>query len=206
MEIDKQIQEVLEKHSNLTFCSQTKLFTGEIAITGDSYQVEIDIKPYPRLFPKVFETGGRIPKKADRHIYENTGACCFTTPAYSQILLKTKVSSLLIFIDEVVVKYLENNSYYEIHQKYYSSKYAHGVVGIIQGYRDILGIQNLKIILDLIQYRLNNNELRKKSECYCGSGRKLFRCGSHLKNWKLFLLIEEEILKNDYNLLYKNVI
>ena len=45
-------------------------------ITAFDIRMELPVD-FPRLEPKVFETGGRIPRKADRHV-NHEGDCCVT--------------------------------------------------------------------------------------------------------------------------------
>lgn len=195
--MEKGIKEVLEKHQGLEYDSAKNTLEGELFLSsGDSYEVLINLNPYPRFFPTVKETGGRIPPKADRHIYEQYGTCCFTTSAKSQILLRTKITSLLKFIDEIVIRYFENNSYFEIHGRYFGEEYNHGMKGMFEGYQDIFGIQDWRIILRLIHQRIRKQKLRPNNLCYCGSGLKIKKC--HLKNYNEFRLIEKIVLKEDF--------
>ena len=107
MDISNQIDEVLAKHKGLIYHSEDDSLSGELVLPeGDSYELRIVLDSYPQFFPKVYETDGRIPVKMDRHMYTDTGSCCFTTSAKSQILLKTKITSLLKFVDEIVVFFL----------------------------------------------------------------------------------------------------
>ena len=95
MDINTEIEGVLLKHTSLLYDRLTNKLEGKLFISeSDYYDVEIEIKPYPLFFPTVYEVGERIPKKAYRHIYTDTGSCCFTTLAKSQILLKTKILTL----------------------------------------------------------------------------------------------------------------
>lgn len=200
MDINKQVQEVLAIHKGLDYHLESNSLSGELFLPdSDSYEVEIQLERYPELFPVVFETEGRIPNKMDRHMYTDTGSCCFTTAAKSQILLKTKIKSLLLFIDEIVVRYLENNSYYEINGEYSFEEYDHGSNGVVQSYQDILGIKNLKSIGRLMIQRLKNDKLRIRDLCYCNSGDTLKKCshGKHSEYYRQFRMIDKQILSND---------
>ena len=43
----------------------------------DSFEVKAGVFPgFPWVEPVVFETGGRIPKEADRHVFPKHGVCC----------------------------------------------------------------------------------------------------------------------------------
>lgn len=204
MHIKSEIREALDRHTGLFYNKKEHSICGELFISnGDSYEVRIELKPYPVYFPNVFEVGGRIPIKADRHIYTNSGSCCFTTRAKSQILLKTKITSLLKFIDEIVIRYFENNSYYEINGEYCFEEYSHGIKGVFEGYQDILDVKHPNIILTLMQQRINGIKLRINEHCYCGSGNLLKRCnaGLHDKKYRNFRLIDKDVLKSDLILL-----
>ena len=200
MDIKKQVEEVLLRHKGLVYNSVDDSLGGELFLPdGDSYDLIIKLDSYPRFFPTVYEVGGRIPIKMDRHMYTDTGSCCFTTGAKSQILLKTKITSLTKFVDEIVVRYFENNSYYEINGTYCYSEYDHGSMGVVQSYQDILEITDIKSIGRLILQRLQNKKLSIRDLCYCNSGQSLKKCNSglHCNNYRLFRMIDKDVLYND---------
>ena len=87
MDISNQIDEVLAKHKGLIYHLEENALSGELVLPeGDNYEIRIVLEQYPQFFPMVYETGGRIPVKMDRHMYTDSGSCCFTTSAKSQIL------------------------------------------------------------------------------------------------------------------------
>ncbi|WP_288954512.1 hypothetical protein [uncultured Polaribacter sp.] len=202
MHLNDQIKEVLDVHNGLIFNSIKNTLEGELfLLDGDSYEVLIDLNSYPRIFPTVYETGGRIPVKMDRHVYPDSGSCCFTTRAKSQVLLKTVVKSLLDFIDEILIRYLENNSYYELNNHYYSEEYSHGKLGIIEAYKDILQIDDpIKVAKTLIK-AVKSKKMVIHQNCYCDSGRRLRKClkGKHLSNLRKLYMVDKDILKQDLN-------
>jgi hypothetical protein len=202
MLIEEQIDEVLSVHRGLEFNPTANVLQGEIFLPdGDSYDIKMVLDSYPRLFPTVYEVGNRIPRKMDRHIYPDSGSCCFTTRAKSQILLKTVIKTLLLFIDEILIRYLENNSFYEINKRYYTEEYNHGNLGIIEGYKDILQIDDtIKTAKAIIQVA-RNKKLVIHQNCYCGSGRRLRKChrGKHLNNLRKLYIVEKYILQQDLN-------
>ncbi|MGB3343083.1 MAG: hypothetical protein WBA61_04160 [Aequorivita sp.] len=200
--MEKEIEEVLQKYPDLVYDAKDHFLKGTLLLPcQDSYEVLIDLKSYPRFFPTVFEVGSRIPKKAQRHIYGDTGSCCFTTRAQSQILLKTKINSLLQFIDEIVVRYFENNSYYEINDRYYGEEYSHNIRGILEGYQDILRIKETKLIFKVMAQRIRNQKLRPNDLCYCGSKRKMKQC--HQDEYRNFRKIERKVVKEDFHYLHR---
>ena len=209
MDINKEVDVVIQKFKGLKYDTSDGTIYGEIFIDEyDSYEVKIDVSEYPKMFPVVFELGGRIPKKAHRHVYTDSGSCCFTTGARAQILLKTKISSLYLFVKEILVKYLENNSYYELNGKYFNGEYSHNSEGILEGYEDILGIKDINAIGRLVVSRINGGKLKIRDLCYCDSGITLKKCtgGLHDLNYRNFKMIDKgmlsydlEHLKNVYN-------
>lgn len=200
MLIKEQINEVLDFYDGLVFNSINNTFEGELFLPdGDTYDVLININSYPNTFPKVHEIGGRIPKKMDRHIYPESGSCCFTTVAKSQILLKTVVKSLLDFVDEIIIPYLENNSYYELNNRYYTEEYSHGKLGIIESYKDILQIDDTIKVAKILLKVAKSKKLVIHQNCYCESGRKLRKCyrGKHLNNLRKLYMVDKNVLMND---------
>lgn len=200
MDIKKEIGEVLESYPLLAYDEEKNELIGELYITNsDSYEIRVDLTPYPRLFPNVYEVDGRIPNKPDRHIYTNTGSFCFTTTAKSQVFLNTKIKTLTLFIKEIVVPYLQNNSYYEIKRKYKTDEYSHDSSGVIEGYRDILQIDDDLKIAQIMVRRIEGEKLKIHHYCYCGSRAHMKKCtsGNHDKAYREFKKIEKEILYSD---------
>jgi len=200
MDIEHQIKEVLNHYSGLFYNEINNSIEGELFISeDDSYDVSIHLKSYPRNFPQVFEIGDRIPPKVSRHIYSDTKSCCFTTQAKAQILLKSKVSTLYLFIKEIVIPYFQNNSFFEINGRYKTDEYAHDKIGILEGYRDILQINNDYLIAKLIAGRIKGIKLRIQDLCYCESGLTMKKCNNskHYRCYKDFRKINTEVLLND---------
>ena len=200
MDIKTQIEEVLKNHSGLSYNEINNSIDGELFISeDDSYDVSIHLEPYPKHFPRVFETGERIPPKVSRHIYSDTKSCCLSTLAKAQILLKTEIRTLHLFIREIVIPYFQNNSYFEINGKYKTDEYAHDKSGVIEGYRDILQTNNDYLIARLIAGRIEGAKMRLHDKCYCGSGISMKKCNtySHYKCYKNFRKIDIDLLKND---------
>ena len=200
MDIKKEVALVISLHNGLEYSETENTLIGKLNISEyDSYMLKINLTHYPNVFPDVEEIDERIPKKANRHVYEDSGTLCFTTRAISQILLKTKIKTLFDFITHILIPYLENNSFYEINKRYVEDEFAHGVRGVLDGYIDVLGISGdfriLKIINDAIQGRFST----KSGVCYCGSNKSLKTChsGTHYRKYKKFLMIERDTLMND---------
>ena len=191
------INQVCRKHQGLVFNEQSMVLSGTLNVDpqeSDLYDVDIQFNSFPERFPKVRETGGRIPSKLDRHI-NSDGTCCFTTLAKESILLKKQIKSILDFVDKIVVPFLQNNSYYEINKSYKNGEYSHGISGVMESYFDILKIHDLSKVVYLLLKRLRNEKYGKNEICFCGSLKKIKNCHLHLYN-DLFL-IEKSIISND---------
>ncbi len=197
MQIDT--DQIKFKFPGLIYIPEKKRFTGYINVErNDRYYIDLHLPEKIYHFPKVFETDERIPRKFDRHV-NNDNSLCFTTQAKAQIYLKSKPPKLSSFIGEVVVPYLNHNSYYEIHKEY-KEEFSHGIMGIIEGYFDILKIKDLKRITQLLIDRVNGKKLRLFYTCYCGENNfKKCNGGAHVRAYRDFRLIEKETLIFDLN-------
>jgi len=192
----KHIEQVTTQHPKLIYDESLNQFRGYIEVDeNDLYKIEVDLNPFPDSFPLVKEIGERIPRLSDRHIYDS-GYCCFTTKAKENILLKSKVKTIPCFINEIVVPYFLNQSYYEITEEYKHGEYSHGVFGTIEGYADILKVKNVWIIYNMLLARINNYNISVNDKCYCGSRKKIKKC--HKMSYKNFMLINLETIRNDF--------
>lgn len=176
-----QIEELLKVFPKLVFNENKNTITGILEVfSNDEYNILIDLTPWNTNFPWVYETGERIPIDLDRHIYTGKGNCCFTTPILEEILLKTKVKTLLQFVKYILIPYLQNNSYYEQNNTYINGEYSHSK-GILEGYQDLLKIKDRAQIIAILLAFYNGNILTERCFCYCGSKRTLRKCtkGNH---------------------------
>lgn len=206
MDIKSQIEEVLAHYRGLSYNEINNSIDGELFISkDDSYDISMLLAPFPKHFPVVFEMGERIPRKVTRHIYSDTGSCCLSTQAKAQVLLKTQITSLYLFVKEIVVPYFQNNSFFEINGHYNGDEYSHNKMGIIEGYRDILQTNNDLQIARLIYNRINHKKIKLHAPCYCGSGLSIKKCNHarHYICYKKFRKIDLEVLQNDLPLFAK---
>lgn len=201
MDIKEEVEMTLRKHTGLAYDAEGNRVYGELWISDDdSYEVEIVLDKYPKFFPSVYETGERIPRgKPDRHVYTDTGGCCLTTKAKSQILLRTSVTTFLLFIDKVVVPYFQNNSYYELNDRYFDEEYSHGPLGVAESYADILQINDPGKIVRTLYELVTKGKLRIHDHCYCGSGASLKKCtgGLHDRCYRDLRRIDRDVLEYD---------
>lgn len=203
MDIKTQIEEVLKHYAGLSYNEINNSIDGELFISeDDSYDISIHLELYPKHFPRVYEMGERIPQKASRHIYSDTKSCCLSTQAKAQILLKTQINSLYLFVKEIVMPYFQNNSYFEINNRYKTDEYSHDKRGVIEGYRDILETNNDYLIARLIAGRIKGEKVRLHDKCYCESGLSMKKCNNytHYKCYKNFRKIDKDVLMNDISI------
>lgn len=200
MDLKSQISDVLKQYPSLSFNEINNSIDGELFISKeDYYDVSIELEPYPKHFPRVFETGERIPRKVSRHIYSDSGSCCLSTQAKAQILLKKQIHSLYLFVKEIVIPYFQNNSYFEINGHYKTNEYSHNKLGIIEGYRDILQTDNDYQIAQVMLDRIKRKKLKIHDLCYCGSGQIMKKCknGRHYNCYKDLQKIDIDVLQID---------
>ncbi len=191
---------VLRKYPSLIYDSGKDMFKGQLVLPdGDVYEIEISsLRQFPNSFPIVKEVGGRIPPKMDRHIYTDSCSCCFCPPAKEEILLKTRVKTLIDFIDLIVVPFFQNNSFYEINLSYAEGEYSH-YFGILEGYCDLLNVSDYRVILRVLVHLSEGFlTLQPSSKCYCGSGKSLKKCSTHRKRYKKIRLLSRERVRADF--------
>ncbi len=108
---EEQATDVIEKYRELSFEIKEGVpcIFGSINLTDedgnieDTYQIEIKaVIDYPSCFPLLFETGGRIPKNVDWHIFEKNGNCCITSPPEEFIICNSGLNLLQFFENQVV--------------------------------------------------------------------------------------------------------
>lgn len=143
----------------------------------DTYQISIHWREnYPFQFPAVHETGDKIPKVPDWHIYFNTGTCCFAIPA-EEIRLCRQGITLTSFLHEIVLPYFFNQTHRKIEGYYKNGEFAHGTLGIYQYYADMLKTgYDIKRTLWLMQRIIQGNRPSRTEICFCGSREKFRRC------------------------------
>lgn len=183
-----QATDVIEKYKDLSF----KIEEGIPCVFGsinlldedgsieDTYKIEIKaVIDYPSCFPLLFETGDRIPKNVDWHIFEKTGNCCITSPPEEFIICNSGLN-LLQFIDNQVVSYFYSQIFRN-QNGYFLKERSHGNKGWIEFFEETFMTKNIfNIEFGLIQ-RLEGNKIDRVSECFCGSGKKYRKC--HKKSY-----------------------
>ncbi len=129
---------------------------------------------YPYGFPELRELSRKIPREADRHIYNN-GNCCVTVPQ-QQMIDASKGISLYDYIFSYVLPYLANQIYFEEYGRWANGEYSHGLEGHFEFYKDKLDIDNLNGFGEAFEVLLKSKVLDRNEPCFCGSGKRYKKC------------------------------
>lgn len=143
----------------------------------DTYEVEIHFQEgFPYRFPALYETGGKIPKKGDWHIYEDTLTCCVKVLP-EEILRCINGITLVEYIKEEVLPYLFNQTHRRIEGYYVNGEYSHGAIGFYEFYSEALGTKgDIKKTVALMKYIADHSRPDRTSKCFCGSSAKFRHC------------------------------
>lgn len=143
--------------------------------TIDRYDLEIALPAdYPASLPRVWETGGRIPREMDRHVFPDPGCLCLGVPVALWIQLKGDFS-LQTILDIPVRNYLIGNSLVERGEAWPHGDRSHGVAGVLEFYGDLLGTSNPIAIARFLGAILLG-KVRGHWLCLCGSGKIIRNC------------------------------
>lgn len=162
----------------------------------DSYKIEIELqKSMGTIWPKVFETGNRIPRMADYHCYPD-GLLCLTTP-FEEAIYSKDGFNLKEFLTNIVVPSLYEQSYYQKYGEWPWGEYSHGVNGLLESfgnnYKELSFYQKLDALYKISQEKLldiylNRNDNPYSLLCPCGSCKKFQAC--HIKAFKGYLMLK----------------
>jgi len=180
----KEAREVQEHYPSLSFYTLGKdilVLKGNLEIKDgkevlDTYQVEIRFpKSYPNDVPILIETGGRIPRKADRHVNGKSGICCIG-PRLEQRQRWLKDPKIRSYIEYFVIPFLANQSYYERMGEWKNGQYDHGAGGVLSYYAESYGLIDRKLLETVLSYLAKNQRLGRNDTCLCESGKKAKKC------------------------------
>jgi hypothetical protein len=177
------------------------LFTAEIpgrVRISDCYHIEFRIpETFPRRIPAVFETGGRIPFSY-HHLQD--GSLCLGSETRLRLMLSEGLS-FVNFTDRCLIPYLYRFSYLEIHGEAPFEDLDHGLSGIREDLRQLLGAKRESEVLPFIRLLGMRKRHANKERCPCGSGDRVGRCHHRQLNrlrkrlgryW--FRIVEQQLL------------
>jgi hypothetical protein len=145
------------------------------AVDTDRYALDIALPGnYPHAMPVVWETGGRIPREIDRHVFVNDGSLCLGTPLALWVQLGGNYSIERV-IDGPLKSFLIGNSLIEEGEPWPYGDRAHGAPGILEHLGELIGTNEPKVVgrflIDLLKQKV-----RGHWPCPCGSGRIIRKC------------------------------
>jgi hypothetical protein len=142
----------------------------------DYYSLEISIpKKFPNALPIVREINGKIPRDGNYHINPDD-TLCLGSPL--RVLKKINENSDLSgFARGCLVPYLYAVSYKLINGgDLYFGELAHGKQGIIDDYRDLLGLRTEEQVMEALRLLGTKKKIANKKPCPCNCGNRLGRC------------------------------
>lgn len=140
----------------------------------DRYSIAIKLPDrYPHDLPDVFETGGRIPRTLDRHVFQS-GALCLGVREELWLTLRGDFS-IVPLLEAPVRGFLIGNALVEEGEKWPDGDRSHGMSGILEFYEGYLGVKDPIVLLDFM-YALVNEKVRGHWKCPCGSGAIIRNC------------------------------
>lgn len=196
----EQATAVLEKYKELSFKNKDGIpcIFGSLVLTNDDgnlediYQIEIKaVADFPNHFPEVFETGGRIPRNVDWHIFEATGNCCIASPP-EEIIICNSGLSLLSFIDNQVKNYFYSQIFRN-QNGYFLKERSHGSKGWIEFFEETFMTNNIFNIEFGLHQIIEGKKIDRVSMCFCGSGKKYRKC--HKKSYDILSKLNVDNIK-----------
>ncbi|WP_035484014.1 hypothetical protein [Algoriphagus marincola] len=184
---ESHIGPAIEKYPKLSrvLTSEGKItIEGEIEIIDaegkfwEVFEIEIHhVDSYPLQFPKVYEVGGKIPKIADWHIYEDTKSCCVAIAPEESIACKKGIT-LVQFIDEFVLPYFFNQAFRRVEGYYINGEYSHGIQGVFEFYDEAFktGGSVSEMIHLMKMMALTHIKPGRTHDCFCGRKQKFRHC------------------------------
>lgn len=157
----------------------------------DRYELEIALPPdYPASLPLVWETGERIPREADRHVFEDVGCLCLGVPLELWMQLNGDFS-LPKILDIPLRNFLIGNGLVEQGEPWPHGDRSHGVEGVLEFYGDLLGTYEPRAIAKFL-LAVVKGTVRGHWPCPCGGGQIIRKC--HNEAVKALRTVPQEIV------------
>lgn len=153
--------------------------TGNLVCSGDdgafdTFEVAALLPiGFPLAEPFVWETGGRIPRVADRHVYPKPGNCCLCV--WQEWLWQVKFPTFESFLMGPLHSYFVSQSIFEMTGQWPFGERGHDKVGLDQALDSMLAvIPNVQT--DSALALLSKLKIKGHARCPCGSGKRLRSC------------------------------
>ncbi len=133
---------------------------------------------FPTGIPTAFEKSGRIPRS---HHTQPDGSLCLG--ANTELRLKVGAGSTLDrFVEEILIPYLFQFSFFERHGRMPFGELRHGVLGLLDYFAALYKVSNARAGKELVRLTSLKRRRANKVTCPCGSGRRLGRCHNRTVN------------------------
>lgn len=141
----------------------------------DRFKVKVVILPsFPKDPPVVFETGGRIPRTLERHVYPKLGNCClFHSDAFR--IRYPNGMPFLDFLRGPIRDYFLGQLAVEAGQPWPFGELGHGKQGAIQYFEEEFDVKGEQAVLNCLDY-ISYSVLKGHHRCPCGSTLRLRNC------------------------------
>lgn len=151
---------------------------------------------YPYRFPALWETANKIERGLERHVFPDGGVC-------EEIdRLEKIIAAHGITLNEYFSRYVHRffcwQLIYEEEGNGNLKEWSHNEDGILQFYKEFLGIHSDSVILDCLQLIASNRVPGRNDRCPCGSKKKAKWC--HVKQFEDLKCIGREQLLKDLEL------
>lgn len=150
-------------------------------VIEDAYELAITVSEwYPDDLPVIEETGGRIPRDSDRHVFPDGSLCLGSPLRLHEIALSTP--ELTDYAEKALVPYLYAISYWEdTGERFPFGELDHGSDGILNDFGQVLGLDDPERVGKALQLLRMKRRDANKCPCPCGCGDRLGVCGFNEK-------------------------
>ncbi len=142
----------------------------------DSFEIQLKIPHnFPEGEPRLFETGGRIPKEIDRHVnVEKDDSCCFEV--WASWLARNETASPKDLLCGPIYDYFFSQYCFEQYGGWPYGDYAHGKPGIIQSFSETLNCPLDEEKIERLLILFSEPGPKGNMLCPCGSNKTIAYC------------------------------
>lgn len=187
-------------HLHFSIRGQGVYVTGSFPVRQDDaeidrFQIEIQLPAnFPGGIPRVRETGRRIPRIADRHMYPDGTACLFVDEDW--IMANPEGTDWLTFLNGPVLNFFIGQCLVEAGAGWPFGERSHGARGILECYAGLTGANDLRIAYHYLQ-TLSPKKVKGHWPCPCGSGIKIRDCHKQMI-WDLKKKIPYQVFQHSW--------
>jgi hypothetical protein len=140
----------------------------------ENYEIQIEVHPgFPLAEPRVTETGRRIPRCWERHVYDS-GACCLAV--WERWLVDNADTSFAAFLKGPLRDFFLSQCVFQNTGRWPFGDRAHGTDGMLEAYSEVLGVKAKRRDVAERLELLTKPWPKGHWPCPCGSGRIIRKC------------------------------